>query len=107
MSVIQITTKKEFDELVKCKSAVALQAKADWSGPCKAISPVFNKHDQVYTNDSLTFARFETDDVADLAQELSISNILAFLFFEEGEKCDSVVRANPSAPKDSIQKLHG
>jgi thioredoxin 1 len=54
----------------------------------------------------LVFARFDADDVAGPAQELGISNLPAFSSFKEGEKCDCVVGANPSALKNSIQKLH-
>jgi thioredoxin 1 len=102
MAVIDITTKAQFDELVKTTPYVALQAHATWCGPCKAISPIFSKQaDNLAIPDKYTFARFDTDDVSDLAMELGIRSIPAFFFFENGDKVDSLTGANPPA----LQKL--
>ncbi|KAM0260154.1 hypothetical protein ACHAQJ_002919 [Trichoderma viride] len=105
MAVVDIKTKAQFDELVKATPYVFLQAHATWCGPCKAISPIFNKHaDSLAIPDKYTFARFDTDDVSDLAMELGIRSIPAFFVFENGEKTDSLTGANPAA----LQKLtHG
>jgi thioredoxin 1 len=101
MSVIDITTKSQFDELRKSHPYVALQAHATWCGPCKAISPFFNKTAAEYADlkDKYAFARFDTDEVSDLAQELGIRSIPAFFVFEDGEKTDNLSGANPPALK--------
>lgn len=102
MSVIQITTKAQFDELVSKTPHALIQATASWCGPCKAITPLFNKHaESLSVPDAYAFARFDTDDVPDLAQELGIRSIPAFFAFENGEKVDNLAGANPPA----LQKL--
>ncbi|KAL6814900.1 thioredoxin M-type [Trichoderma sp. SZMC 28015] len=101
MAVIDIKTKAQFDELTKATPYVALQAHATWCGPCKAISPMFNKHAEAFSNDKYTFARFDTDEVPDLAFELGIRSIPAFFIFENGDKADTLTGANPPA----LQKL--
>lgn len=110
MSVIDITSKADFDALVQKHSHVALQAHATWCGPCKAISPIFSKEAKTLLEshaqkDKLAFARFDTDDVPDLAFELGIRSIPAFFFFENGEKSDTVAGANPPALKTRIAKM--
>ncbi|UKZ78941.1 hypothetical protein TrVFT333_006688 [Trichoderma virens FT-333] len=97
MSVIDITSKAQFDELIKTTPYIALQAHATWCGPCKAISPIFTKQSDALTNDKFTFARFDTDEVPDLAFELGIRSIPAFFIFENGEKADTLTGANPCA----------
>ena len=102
MSVIEITSKSQFDDLLKSHPYVALQAHAVWCGPCKAISPIFEREAAINTIESkYAFAKFDTDDVGDLAQELGIRSIPAFFFFENGEKVDNLAGANPPA----LQKL--
>ncbi|KAL7935796.1 thioredoxin M-type [Trichoderma chlorosporum] len=101
MAVIDIKTKAQFDELAKSTPYVALQAHATWCGPCKAISPLFSKHADNLSSDKFTFARFDTDEVPDLAFELGIRSIPAFFIFENGDKADTLTGANPPA----LQKL--
>lgn len=103
MGVIEIKDKAQFDELLKTHSTVAIQAHATWCGPCKAISPFFEKHADQNDDiaDKYAFVKFDTDEVPDLAQELGIRSIPAFFIFEDGEKVDNLSGANPPA----LQKL--
>ncbi|KAL6850564.1 hypothetical protein ACO1O0_007688 [Amphichorda felina] len=110
MSVIEITSKAQFDELIKSHPYVALQAHATWCGPCKAISPIYTKNATEKlapegAADKLAFAKFDTDDVPDLAFELGIRSIPAFFFFENQDKADSLTGANPTALKARIDKM--
>jgi len=110
MSVIDITSKTQFDELIKKHPHVAIQAHATWCGPCRAISPIFTKHATEKlapegAADKLAFARFDTDEVPDLAFELDIRSIPAFFFFNNGDKADSLAGANPPALKARIDKM--
>lgn len=110
MSVIDIKSKADFDALLQKHSHVALQAHATWCGPCKAISPIFAKEATTQLSshaqpDRLAFAKFDTDEVPDLAQELGIRSIPAFFFFENGDKSDTVAGANPPALKARIAKM--
>jgi thioredoxin 1 len=106
MSVVEITTKAQFDALLLSSPYVALQAHASWCGPCKAISPFFAKHaTQLSVPDSYTFAKFDTDEVPDLAFDLGIRSIPAFFFFENGDKAHTVQGANPAALKKTIDDV--
>jgi len=105
MSVVDITTKEQFDNLLKTTPYVALQAHATWCGPCKAMTPLFNKHAQNLTSpDAFTFARFDTDDVPDLAFELGVRAVPAFYFFDHGDKADNVSGANPPVLKKVVEQ---
>ncbi|KND90817.1 Thioredoxin-like protein 1 [Tolypocladium ophioglossoides CBS 100239] len=106
MSVVDINSKEQFDALITANPYVAVQAHAEWCGPCKAISPIFKKHAETLSvTDSYAFARFDTDQVPDLALELGIRSIPAFFFFENGDKAASLTGANPPALKKSVEEL--
>ncbi|OAQ73529.2 thioredoxin-like fold protein [Pochonia chlamydosporia 170] len=107
MPVVNITSKPQFDELLKSHRFVALQASASWCGPCKAISPMFVKHsDALGVDNTYAFAKFDTDDVPDLAFELGVRSLPTFYFFENGDKTDSnVTGANPPALKKAVEEF--
>lgn len=103
MSVTEITSRSQWNDLVASTPYVALQAHAKWCGPCKAIAPLFDKHAAALGSPSFTFARFDIDDVGDLAQDLGIASVPAFFFFEKGDDVPEKVRgANPGALKKMV-----
>ncbi|KAF5024760.1 hypothetical protein F66182_3192 [Fusarium sp. NRRL 66182] len=104
-AVTEITSKAQFDELIKNTPYVALQAHATWCGPCKAISPIFNKHANELKSDKVAFAKFDTDNVPDLAFELGVRSIPAFYFFENGDKGDTLLGAVPPKLKAAVEGL--
>lgn len=109
MAVVDIKTKDEFDSLVQSTPYVALQAHATWCGPCKAIAPVFSRHAASQSvPQKYTFARFDTDEVPDLAYELNIRSIPAFYFFEKGGRAADldVAGTSPPALKKSIDECY-
>lgn len=106
MSVVELKSRAEFNKLLEENPYVAIQAHASWCGPCKAISPFFAKHaDALSKPNGYAFAKFDTDDVPDLAHELGIRSIPAFFFFENGDKTDSLAGANPPALKKAVEGL--
>lgn len=104
MPVLEIKSKKEYLDLVNKNSYVALQATATWCGPCKAISPIFAKQaDELAAADTYAFAKFDTEEVPDLAQELGIRSIPAFFFFKDGDLDESITGANVPALKKAVE----
>ncbi|KAI9159057.1 Thioredoxin [Paramyrothecium foliicola] len=108
--VVDITSKAQFDELIEATPYVALQAHATWCGPCKAISPIFKKqaeklvqHQPVYT-----FAKFDIDDVPELAADLKISSIPAFFFFDAEKTAEHLkTKSSEDAPYAPAADLKG
>ncbi|QPG94214.1 hypothetical protein C2857_005392 [Epichloe festucae Fl1] len=107
MPVINITSKSQFDDLIKSTPFVALQATATWCGPCKAISPLFAKHsDALAIENTYAFAKFDIDAVPDLTFELGVRSVPAFYFFENGDKAEGTLTgANPPALKKSVEEV--
>lgn len=102
-----IKSKQEFDDLLQSHKYAVVYATASWCGPCKAIAPFFDKHANEYDDvvEKITFIKFDTDDIPDLAQELGIRSIPTFFAFEDGERSDNLSGANPPALQKLITEL--
>ncbi|KAJ4007363.1 thioredoxin trx1 [Fusarium irregulare] len=105
MGVIEIGSKDEFDQYLQTHKTVIIDASASWCGPCKAISPFFDKHaaENDSIKDKVAFIRFDTDEIPDLAQELGIRSIPAFFVLEDGERVETLNGANPPALMKIVQ----
>ncbi|KAJ2832396.1 glycerol ether metabolic process [Coemansia furcata] len=106
MSVVVVTNKKHFEELIKTKPKVAVDFKATWCGPCKVIGPKFAKLAE--THKDVTFLQVDVDDVSEVAQIQRITAMPTFKFFANGkpfEKRPELVGANLSELIKSLTAL--
>ncbi|KAG5221332.1 thioredoxin [Salix suchowensis] len=74
---------------------------ATWCGPCRVISPVFEKFSS--TTSKVDFYKVDVDECPDIAQEVGIRAMPTFMAFKKGSNIGTVVGADPSALKS---KLH-
>lgn len=107
MTVTEVHSRQEFNELLKKYPYVVIQAHATWCGPCKAMSPIFEKLASEWesASEKLIFLKFDTDEANDLAQELGIRSIPAFFTFRDGDLDEKLSGANPPALKKLIDEL--
>lgn len=77
----QITSKKQFDELVsKTSHLVVVKFGAVWCGPCKTMAPVVKAVAEKYPN--VLFLDVDVDKVPDVANEYHVSSIPYFVFIK-------------------------
>lgn len=93
MGVTVISSKAQFDELIKGEKPVAIDFWATWCGPCRFISPEFEKLSEQY--DGIEFYKLDVDDVEDVAQEVGIRAMPTFMVFKNGERVDELIGAEP------------
>lgn len=63
---------------------------ADWCGPCNAMTPVVEELASEYEGRA-SVAKVNIDTNRELAMELGISSIPAFVLFEDGKPVDGVI----------------
>jgi thioredoxin 2 len=74
-----------FGELVADEKPLLVDFWAAWCGPCKAMAPAFEQASQTLA-DTVQFAKLNTDDEQQLAQEHGIRSIPTMILFREGKE---------------------
>ncbi|EAQ87521.1 hypothetical protein CHGG_04140 [Chaetomium globosum CBS 148.51] len=112
MTVHEIHSVVEFRDIISQNPMVAIDASAVWCGPCKFISPLFEKYIPLHGSvlelsfkDRVYFAKFDVDGVSDLAQELGIRAMPTFTFFRDGQKMSEFAGADPKRLAESLAEL--
>jgi thioredoxin 1 len=104
-NVEKITDAKVFKEKVlESSEPVIVDCSAVWCGPCKAISPVFQRFSTQEDFKNAKFYEIDVDDLAEVAADLGVRAMPTFMFFKAGQKVNEVVGANPPALEAAIRQ---
>ena len=82
-----IQTTEEFDALLKGEKPVLVDFYADWCGPCKVFSPIFEKVSQEL--EDVKFVRVNVDEEPELANKYMAYSIPYIVVIENGEVVNS------------------
>lgn len=86
MAITDISNLSQYKELVEPNHVVIINACATWCGPCRIISPDFNKlsENEEYNKPGVGFAKVDIDAVYEVAKELSVRSVPTFYAFNNG-----------------------
>ena len=90
MMFITELNSNNFDYTIKNNKIVIVDIKAEWCGPCKALSPIL---DQVANDlgDKILVGKLDADSNTELCQLLQVKNIPTLLFYKDGEIMERTV----------------
>ncbi|KAH0526080.1 hypothetical protein TsFJ059_009460 [Trichoderma semiorbis] len=105
-SLVHVTSKAQFDDLLSSSRIVVADFYADWCAPCKQIAPLYaSLAEQISRPNLLTFVKIDNDANQDLAQEYGVTALPTFLLFRSGKVIHKVQGANPTELRAVIEKL--
>lgn len=76
-------TAENFESTVQDNEIVLVDFWADWCGPCKRFSPIYEDASGRY--DDVVFAKVDTEDARDLSAALQIQSIPTIMAFKKGQ----------------------
>ncbi|KAF2732333.1 thioredoxin-domain-containing protein [Polyplosphaeria fusca] len=103
--IISITSTSHCDKVLSQATYTIIDFYADWCGPCKTISPVFNSlADKESKPGRIQFAKVDVDAVQDVARKYSVSAMPTFLVIKSNSVIETIRGANPSALTAAVRK---
>ena len=76
-------TAENFTTTVEDNQIVLVDFWADWCGPCKRFSPIYE--DASKRHEGVVFAKVDTEDARDLSAALEIQSIPTIMAFKKGQ----------------------
>jgi len=98
-------TDAEFDEFIKSNDISIVDFWAEWCGPCRISSPIFDELSKDFDG-KIAFAKMDTQANPQTPGKFGIMSIPTFLVFKKGEKVGELVGSMPKEMfKEKIQEF--
>lgn len=92
-------------EVLQSDFPVLVDFYADWCGPCKMMAPIVKELAEQYSG-KIKVGKINVDENPETSAKYKVMSIPTFLFFQNGEKKESVVGAvSKNDLQNAIQKV--
>ncbi|KAG7134964.1 Thioredoxin-like protein 1 like [Verticillium longisporum] len=105
-SITLVSSKAQFDKLVKETPYVVVDFYADWCGPCKQIAPLFQQLSETAAEiESVKFLKVDTEANSDVAAAHQVTALPTFMVFKNGKVLEKIQGADPRKLQSVVQRL--
>ncbi|KAF3346099.1 hypothetical protein VdG2_05358 [Verticillium dahliae VDG2] len=103
-SITLVSSKAQFDKLVKETPYVVVDFYADWCGPCKQIAPLFQQLSETAAEiESVKFLKVDTEANSDVAAAHQVTALPTFMVFKNGKVLEKIQGADPRKLQSVIE----
>ena len=103
--VIEVTTEKEFAELLSTDKPLVVDFWATWCGPCKMQAPILHEFSEE-VGEKAVVCKVDVDVNEKLAYELGIVSIPTIMVFKNGEMVEKSVGLTTTAQLSEMVLKH-
>jgi len=100
----QITSEKDFNELINDEKLSLIDFYADWCAPCQMIKPILEKLDSKY--DNVNIGKVNVDNLPQIAGKFGVMGIPTLIFFKSGNQVETIVGLRSEDDLSNIIENH-
>ncbi|KAF7349175.1 Thioredoxin [Mycena sanguinolenta] len=104
MPVESIENFEAFQKAINSETPVIIDFWAPWCGPCRVISPIFEKLSDKAENAGLKFYKLDTEENERAMVEAGVRVMPSFMVFQKGDKLGESAGALPAPLATLIAK---
>ena len=94
-NIIEITSKEQFDEIIKSDKLTIVDFWAEWCGPCRMLKPILHKIAEEDLDIQLLTINVDLDTNRDLATQYNVISIPRVIFFKNWKDIEDFVWVLP------------
>lgn len=100
-SSVSVVNLKEYKKFVEGNAYAITYFWAPWCGPCKIVTPTFEKLSEKYKH--VEFLKVDIDEAEEIANKCEIKSIPTIIFYKGGNKIDQLVGANNNELENKLK----
>lgn len=102
MAVVKLTADNFEQEVVESKGITVVDFFAEWCGPCKMMSPIYDMVANAIPE--VKFCKLNIDNATNIAVKYKVMNIPTIIVFKDGEVCKVNIGAMSKSELEGMVK---